>query len=507
MDADSGLHAEQQALAELKREIANFDSCVQEARRAALDSEIGPPDPVSYDELRGRLLAVASRLPPIYQESVCNPFMKKLDVLGKEGFEQILSRDRSREREAALMFDIAHALLQKADGYQEKATAAFQEVVSDLYDGFLSVRYRKGIRRPEYVVIPPLVKWGAPELGPYTWTTTATRAFDVRAGVVSLPPAHARLGIFAWTGLAHEAAGHDILSANSGLVEELSEKVSRLSRSRRAAAGGDNGSLPDWLTEYWASRIDEAAADVLGVLNMGPAAALGLVGYLRAMSLAYGQGSRLRICEVEHDNHPMDLLRGYLVAETVRLLRFDEREVWADYLAGLVDEDFEFTALNVCGHRLESGPARSSARAVARAIALSKLRALDRHSLSEIQNWSNSDEAVVSELEHHLTTLGSLHEVYVRGYYAAHVVAAAVKAALKAKAELPLILDRMLSILRLMHDENPSWGPLAIATPSDLMPMRFYVATPEQEGHLDRQRKPARSSPAKKSSRPRRKKG
>jgi hypothetical protein len=39
------------------------------------------------------------------------------------------------------MFDIAHSILQNGEGYQETATDAFQEVVSDLYDS--TERYRE----------------------------------------------------------------------------------------------------------------------------------------------------------------------------------------------------------------------------------------------------------------------------------------------------------------------------------------------------------------------------
>ena len=36
--------------------------------------------------------------------------------------------------------DLAHAILQNGEGYHARATDAFQEVVSDSYDGFLALR-------------------------------------------------------------------------------------------------------------------------------------------------------------------------------------------------------------------------------------------------------------------------------------------------------------------------------------------------------------------------------
>jgi exonuclease I len=41
------------------------------------------------------------------------------------------------------MLDIAHSILQNGEGFNEKATDSFQEVRSDLYDGFLSAEDRK----------------------------------------------------------------------------------------------------------------------------------------------------------------------------------------------------------------------------------------------------------------------------------------------------------------------------------------------------------------------------
>ena len=37
----------------------------------------------------------------------------------------------------------------------------FQEVISDLYDGFLSAEDRRGVKEPDFETIPPLVKPGS----------------------------------------------------------------------------------------------------------------------------------------------------------------------------------------------------------------------------------------------------------------------------------------------------------------------------------------------------------
>ena len=42
------------------------------------------------------------------------------------------------------------------------------------------------------------------------------------------------------------------------------------------------------LSDYWKSCIDEAASDVLGILNIGPAAGIGLIGHFRGWNEAWG---------------------------------------------------------------------------------------------------------------------------------------------------------------------------------------------------------------------------
>ncbi|HEX8354857.1 MAG TPA: HAD family hydrolase, partial [Pyrinomonadaceae bacterium] len=206
-----------------KPNLANLAACVEDVRLSGLDGEAGPQDPEDFHELLGRLEASRLKLPPLYRETVFDPFTAKLKALGPSKFSKILIDDPARAGVGGIMMDIAQTILQNGEQFQQTATDAFEEVVSDLYDGFLSAQDRKGIKTPDHAVIAPLVKWGQPEFGPYTWPIDATHeAFDVEAAVVSLPPANARLGLMCWAALGHETAGHDIIGADKGLGAELS---------------------------------------------------------------------------------------------------------------------------------------------------------------------------------------------------------------------------------------------------------------------------------------------
>lgn len=438
--------------------LAGLAACVEEARATALSPQTSPSDPTFFSTLRARIETAIHRLPPAYRSAVGEPLRRALDGMGAGGFARILAVDPGRTGPARLLLDLCQAVLQRGEGYEARATSAFQEVVSDLYDGFLSAEDRRGVKPPDHGVTPPMVRWGPAETGPYTWPARATATFDVGAAVVSLPAANASGGLLAWPALAHEAAGHDILEADDGLREELARAVRKEVRAARidpAVAG------------YWAERIDEAAADVLGVLNMGPAAAVGLVGYFRALNGAWRGTSSLRSVGSAEDPHPADIARAYLAAETVRLLSFRGAGPWADRLVAEADRDLErirFGDLPVAAE-----VARASAAAVARAIVRTPVRALEGRSLGEIQDWSDRDEAVVAALRPAMRDAGTKPGArrYEKGTYAAHAVAAAVYEGVAGGATPSRVQERMVAVLDAMHARNPSWmGHPAAQRPS-----------------------------------------
>jgi len=445
-------------------DISNLPNCIEDVKKAIMDGDNGPEDPIDYYELRGRLETARRKLPPLYLETVYEPFIKALDKLGQTGFTRILLSDPTKEHAAGLMLDIAHAILQNGEGYRERATDAFQEVVSDLYDGFLSAEDRRGIKPPDLGIIPPLVKWGNPGFGPYTWPVSAASNFGLQTGIVSLPPAQANRGLLGWATLGHETGGHDILHADTGLIEELAQSVYQALKQQNM--GND-------LPEYWSDRIDETASDVMGLLNMGPAAGIGLIGYFRGIGAARNRGATLRNNGPENDMHPADILRGYLAAATVNLLEFDGASEWARILKAETDKDL--STIRLAGKVVSAEEARESARIVASTLVQNRMETLENHALGQVQNWRNEDENIVKQLRSLLTTANPLSRDLASGTFAAHVVAAAVTEAVSKDADIPMIYERMLAILKEMHDTNPSWGPLFVLHPGDISTHRVYT--------------------------------
>jgi hypothetical protein len=438
--------------------LSHLPACVEDARLAWLDADTGPDEPANFADLVARLEVARKKLPPLYRTNAADPFIDAVKQLGADGFARVLDKDPRREGAAGMLFDVAQAILQNGEGYAPRATDGFQEVISDLYDGFLSAEDRRGVKEPDFETIPPLVKWGSPTSGPYTWPIDATSSFGMEVGIVSLPPANARRGICAWATLAHETGGHDILHADDGLVNEVEERV------RKAVVAAK---LPQDLADYWADRVDETASDVLGVLNLGPAAAVGLLAYFRGINAALGWGPVLSCDGDADDPHPADIVRGWLGAEAVRLLRFKDAAAWADALSKETDRDL--AKIDLGGLHVTAATAKKSAAVVAKTIASGRLDTLDGHAFDEIQNWRDRDEKIVATLIEPLTLAVDLPGRYAGGTYAAHVVSAAVMAALRTPAAIPVIFDRMLGILKVMHDANPSWGPLYVVHPGNVV--------------------------------------
>lgn len=439
-------------------DISNLKGCIYDSKRSFLDNDRGPEDSTNYNQLRGRLEASRNKFPPLYQEIDVNPYIRKINEIGEQGFISILLRDPQRNGLARLMLDIGQAIIQNGEGYNETAMDAFQEVVSDLYDGFLSAEDRKGVNPPDRETIPPIVKFGEPEAGPYTWPVDATATFDLETAVVNLPPSHSRYGILGWAALGHETAGHDILHADEGLFEDMTDAM----RAALLSQGIDED-----LTEYWTTRIDETASDCLGILNMGPMAGIGLIGYFRGINDAFTGNPKLRNEGSEDDPHPVDILRGYVAAYTVRILEFDDANKWSKIIESETDKDL--STIIIGGKTIDVAVAKKSAEIVALVICTNKFSSLENHSLDEIQNWRQIDQIIVNQLMTIITTANQLPTEIASGIYAAHAVAASVQAALTKDANIEAIFSRMLLILKTMHDSNPTWGPLFIKHPGNVV--------------------------------------
>jgi hypothetical protein len=162
-----------------------------------------------------------------------------------------------------------------------------------------------------------------------------------------------------------------------------------------------------------------------------------------------------------------------LAAQTVRLLGFGEANDWAQIIETETNKDLSSVVLE--GNRITSEKAKKSAQIVASTIFDTKAESLEHHALGEIQNWRDHDQGIVKdELIPLLTSVIPVPSHLAEGIFAAHVVAAAVQAALSKDADISSIFSRMLGTLKIMHDKNPSFGPMFVRQPGNIYRHMVY---------------------------------
>jgi len=454
--------------------IRNLDACIRDIR-AALSSPTAPP--ISFDHyvndysmLLQDLRVSQTHLPFAYQDGVVIPFISYLRRLGDAYFYEIFKTPDPQLTEhekflKQIIPDISLAILIVNSNTDRLAAFAFQEVVSDLYDGFLSEEDRAGkitgrpINPPDRGTLAPLIKWGNPESGPYTWPISATSLLGLKAAIVSLPPAYIGRGLFAWSTLGHETGGHDILHADTGLIQELGRRVYNAVYNELKFIANEATSKA--LANYWVNCVDETASDVLGILNIGPAAGIGLVGYFKGL-----MGGRLRNYGPLKGPHPVDILRAFVAAEVVRRLSFRLGMEWSETIERTALGDLADRKIYLLeGNRryaIDPSLAIRTARIAARVITNNPINALEGHALIEIQDWTEHDEEIANAIGNCLIREGTnLPQDYRgSGFYAAHVVAAATVEALKEGANIMAIFNQMKRFLAVMHEDNISWERL-----------------------------------------------
>lgn len=388
--------------------------------------------PLSAEALRRRLEHAGAAWPQQYRGAVVAPLV---------GWTE-----RWTEAPPAVQ-DAARAVMQRAaEPDQMLATLALQELVSDIYDGFLSEEDRRGFAAPDRHMLPPLVKWGNRARGPYIHPAGALAGHGIGAGVVNMPQGFRTRGLAAWTIMGHEVAGHDILVANEGLVDELAGRIVATLHAAGAAQ-----TVP-----YWIARLHEAAADVLGILNLGPSLGAGLLVFLRGHRAAMRGLARLCGDLPGEDHYPADLLRGVIVATTVSRLRTRVAARWVEVIDAEVFADLR---ANDDPAFLARWPALArSAALVAQVIAGARLDALGGRAFEELQNWSDHDEALARALAAGMARGDAAEALVGPELYAAHAVAGATYLSLEAVDVAPGAWhDALLRLLAAMHLANPRW--------------------------------------------------
>jgi len=446
--------------ASTKIEFVNISALQQEAvlsLSVEVDTAAIPQDLLS---LKVSLQNAQPNIAPLYRTAIYAPLVAFVNSLTDEGFARI----KRSSGQSQFFFDFVQVILQHGGKDFPDATGAFEEVVSDLYDGFLSAEDRRNIKLPDHNIIAPIVKWGNPKLGPYTLPSDATEKLKVKCAIISMPPAISKGVLAGWSMLAHETAGHDILHADTGLLTEMSSAVKQAILSDNVIKAKR---LDGPLAKYWSTRIDETASDVMGILNMGPAPAAGMIPFFRAFLKHSNKAEKLRSTGPGYDEHPADILRVMLAAAVVQGLSFRNRTLWSEAILteGLKDIDRIVIDDTVI---VDPATAQRSALIVASTLMKTSFATLANHSLQDIQDWTDHDEDIVADLRDKLNKEKDLDPEQLEGIYAAHVVSAAIYEGLLVEQDIAPLFAKMIKALKKMHDANPNWGPLYALQPGNL---------------------------------------
>jgi hypothetical protein len=304
----------------------------------------------------------------------------------------------------------------------------FLAVVSNLYRSFLSEKKRKSIDVRVVTETPPLAFFQSDgEQGPYTITSEMMqREIGTPISVVSLPQSYRDHPII-WSSLTHEVCGHDVVHADENLVPELVTGIRALFCPQGfdpdAEATGDTLNALIW--SYW---VDEAVADVYGILNMGPTFALNLGAFFYAFlhsafirrnippppipSLRTTSGPDE---DNRMDNHPTDILRLHLaigVIENLSQLSTAARQAYISDIEAVAkasvngasmvqlqgDVEISHTNWRNIDVQIPLAAAQEGARRVGAFIATAVLPSLGGHSIQDIETWDDADERAANDI-------------------------------------------------------------------------------------------------------------
>lgn len=438
----------------IEPDLSNFSMLVDDIRKTEQRKVPDIPLPKTFDQLMKALREASDNLPEEYQSKFALPLIRHLQKRFNEGIKA--GRGHLPFQLSEIEHDAITATLLNGNRCPRtlnttreifcQATKAIQELVSDLYDGFV---IEQGTRFPRSRATPSLHLWKN-IAGPYTYDISALEQIGLKATLVAMPIVNSTGGLLAWTTYAHEVAGHNNLHAGICLWGELQNTIYQ--RLLQANV------IPS-LARYWAERTDEVVSDILGILTLGPAAAIGLIGYFRGLSPT----GKLRANGEASDPHPSDLLRGFLAAKVVQQLNISNAREWAqvieretvkDYPLHRIDQRTSFYAPVALANQLYSfRQLLKSVEVVVKSVLYTQLQCMGKRSLFELRAWDDNDMAQTQHMINHIE--GKIDDCEL--YSASHVVAAATFSALKSNADISRIFRRMTALLSKMHRYNPHW--------------------------------------------------
>lgn len=297
---------------------------------------------------------------------------------------------------------------------------AYLSVSSNLYQRFLGDDKIRALNKDSglWPELDPLGFFSSDGGGPYTIVPSR----EMPLALVSKPVA--MVGCLPlWVLDGHEVGGHGIHSILPDFTAQLAcaleaavadaFKAGKLSSSVSLAKGLNRFVHPgekrrivsheDFFKHLAGNYALELAADMAGVLNLGPMFANGLILYFAATRKSGMLQSSSRVLEKgRRDAHPADCIRAMAAIEAVRQLGLSNGASYVSDLQNRLDAastgetSFVFsTSDGTCVVTLPHGEVKALVGVLVEAALNRPLKCLADRSLKQVLTWSDRDEKLV----------------------------------------------------------------------------------------------------------------
>jgi len=331
-----------------------------------------------------------------------------------------------------------------------RAVQRFEAVVLDLFESF--IRKSDPVLKALHLEnkLPPLVTFApAPSVGPATLNEEVVEEYSgAEVSIVSLPPAYAADPML-WGILAHETCGHAVTHALHDLAEEFVRTVKTVTFQYGPG--------------LWTHWVEEAAADVYGVLNIGPVFVISLAAWLKESKKSKKLETSVTLVKGKPDDeHPPDLLRLYVLRGAVAALRdLSTKKAWlsdVDAMIRVIVGNADCITVNLGDplrpQKLPLEPLARDAEQLGKTLATMSLVALTgnaKQSIQDVETWDDTDEKTALAVKAQAKCVNQ--PLDVKGADVAHLIAGTTMALCENAALYESLNERLGTALQASFDK------------------------------------------------------
>jgi len=411
--------------------FGNYAAMVKQIRNR-LAMPVSVPNPfidADVDLYKNTAADGLTLLPSRYHGAYVNVLIRAVEqaepILKNTSLRNMLKRKHVISQLEEAFKVLAAPIVQLRSSKHEAELKAYLAVASNLYQRFISDDKINQLNQGSghWPDLDPLGFFvDEPGIGPYTVVPSR----EMPLSLVSKPASQMSC-LPLWVLDGHEVGGHGIHSILTGFATDMADALE--SAVTVACASGKIKSSSGKVTKRVAHLILpttrkrdvsaeeflrhlartfslELAADMAGVLNFGPMFANGLMLYFSAENKNGLLSNNGKLVGKElYDAHPSDVIRAMAAIEAVKLLKLTNSTRYATDLnsrlseASLQGAVFSFTTSD--GSEIVNLPfadIQSLVPVLVSAALTTALPCLANRSLQEVLTWTDSDEAIVTNL-------------------------------------------------------------------------------------------------------------